>query len=57
MFKQYQKLMRMAYKMTGEGRNALDPTVRSIFRKAAKIYKNLTEEEQAMADWADWEYC
>ena len=57
MFKQYQKLMRMAYKMTGEGRNALGPTVWSIFRKAAKIYKNLTEEEQTMADWADWEYC
>lgn len=57
MFKQYQKLMQAAYKMTGEGRNALDPTVRSIFRKAEKIYRKLTEEEQTMADWADWEHC
>lgn len=56
MFKQYQKLMQMAYEMTGNGRNALDPVIRSILRKADKVYKNLTEEERTMADWADWEY-
>ena len=57
MFKQYQKLMEMAAKMTGCGRNDLDPVVRSILRKASKVYRKLTEEEQTMADWADWEYC
>lgn len=57
MFKQYQKLMEMAAKMTGCGRNDLDPVVRSILRKASKVYRKLTEEERTMADWADWEYC
>lgn len=57
MFKQYQKLIQTADKMVGEGRNALDPTVRSILRKADKVYRQLTEEERTMADWADWEYC
>lgn len=57
MLKQYMKLMQAASKMTNEGKNGLDPTVRSILRKAAKIYSKLTEDEQIMVDWADWEYC
>ena len=57
MFKQYQKLLRMAAKMTGDGRSDLDPVVRSVLRKASKVYRKLTEEEQTMADWADWECC
>ena len=57
MFKQYQKLLQMAHQMVFDGANNLDPAVRSILRKADKIYRRLTEEERIMADWADWEHC
>jgi len=57
MFKQYQKLLQMAHQMVYNGANNLDPAVRSILRKANKIYWRLTEEERTMADWADWEHC
>ncbi len=57
MFKQYQKLLQMAHQMVYDGANNLDPAVRSILRKADKIYRRLTEEERIMADWADWEHC
>lgn len=57
MFKQYQRLLQMAHQMVYDGANNLDPVVRSIIRKADKIYWRLTEEERTMADWADWEYC
>ena len=56
MFKQYQRLLQIAEQMVYDGANNLDPVVRSIQRKAVKIYWKLTDEERTMADWVEWEY-
>ena len=46
-----------ALRVSGRKQADLTSILKVNSAQAAKIYKNLTEEEQTMADWADWEYC
>lgn len=51
MLNTYLKLVDFADQMVGTGTNALDPVVRSIYRKMEKLYKQMSKEDQQMADF------
>lgn len=50
---EYRKLMDIMDEMVMSGCNALDPVVRSIGRKASKLYKRLSDEEKRLEDYED----
>lgn len=53
MLNRYIRLQRIADRMIEEGNNALNPVIRSIYRKLEKIYRVLTPEERNIVDYAN----